>query len=351
MKKRSISLLLLLSLLAALTSCAQQGTPRADWLPETADSVDVTCSYAAETMEWTLTGREVETLRGWLADLELNPAHFDEGETPGDTEGDTAWSFSVNGGDVTFFYLESGYLCHEDMWYAVSGPDFPWQALELEEMRNPVLPPEETVPEGVRMEVLDLQDGILTVRLKNAGGAVYEYGVYYTLLWETDGHWSERTPEEEYGVEDILYTLAGGEQREHTFDLTPYGALEGGRYRLLLGELTADFVLSADGALDRVTLTVLGVADGKAEVLLSNPGPEDADYGWSCVIEQQDVSGRWVELPLTGDVVGVCGNKDLLHAGETIELSLDVSQYGEISPGHYRLRMDMDHRAAEFTIA
>ena len=350
MKKRRISLLLLLSLLAALTSCAQQETPRADWLPETVDSVDVTYSYAAETTEWTLTGREVETLRGWLANLELRPEHFDEGETPGDTEGDIAWSFSVHGGDVSFFYLESGYLCHEDMWYAVSSPDFPWQAPELEEERNPVLPPEETAPEDVRMEVLDLRDGLLTVWLGNTGGAVYEYGGYYTLLWEVDGHWSERTPEEEYGVEDVLYTLADGEQREHTFDLTPYGDLEGGRYRLCLGELTADFVLTPDGALDRVSLTVLDVADGLAEVRLSNPGPEDADYGWSCVIEQQDADGRWAELPLTGDPVGVCGNKDPLRAGETVELSLDISQYGEISPGHYRLRMDMDHRTAEFTI-
>ena len=201
------------------------------------------------------------------------------------------------------------------------------------------------------MTVTDLRDGVLTVQLDNQSGADYGYDGYYSLLREEDGVLREISAQEQIAVEDVLYTVADQAQATVTCDLNCFGPLASGRYRLLKGDLSADFVLTSEGTLDRVTLTVLEVADGTATVLLSNPGPEDAEYGWSCVLEQQDVSGRWSELPLTGDPVGVCGVKDPLNAGEETELQLDVSQYGDLSPGHYRLRMDMDGRAAEFTIA
>ena len=347
MKHFAVRIFLLLAVFAAMAGCASQDVSPAAWLPETIDSVDVTYSHGTDTREWTLTETDHDVLRTWLEGLELQPESFDAGSSPADAEGDAAWTFSLNGGEVSFFYLESGHLFCEDTWYAVGNSSVPWSVLP--EVVSSTLPQPST--EGVIMTVTDLRDGVLTVQLDNQSGADYDYDGYYSLLREEDGVLREISAQEQIAVEDVLYTVADQAQATVTCDLNCFGPLASGRYRLLKGDLSADFVLTSEGMLDRVTLTVLEVADGTATVLLSNPGPEDAEYGWSCVLEQQDVSGRWSELPLTGDPVGVCGVKDPLNAGEETELQLDVSQYGDLSPGHYRLRMDMDGRAAEFTIA
>ena len=116
----------LLLLPLVITACGSQKI-KAGLFPEETASVQVIYSHAAESVAWELEAEETEAVRGWAEALELKHRAFEEGSTPGDTEGGASWEFVINGGEASFTYVVSGdgYLIFEDEWYEAENPSDP----------------------------------------------------------------------------------------------------------------------------------------------------------------------------------------------------------------------------------
>ncbi|MBD5129567.1 MAG: hypothetical protein HDT43_06550 [Ruminococcaceae bacterium] len=86
--------------------------------------VKVEYAHCAEITELDLSDKEKMTLSEWLCGLKYERREFAEGETPGDSEGGEAYSFTFEDGGLS--YINNGgnecYLLFEGEWYAVLNP-------------------------------------------------------------------------------------------------------------------------------------------------------------------------------------------------------------------------------------
>ena len=97
---------------------------------------------------------------------------------------------------------------------------------------------------GVYMTVTDYKDGIATVLVSNQSGASYDYPASYSSeKQKDDGSWEELETQDIMFFPQVLYPLEDDAEEEVSCDLTPYGELKRGQYRLVKGELTAEFTL------------------------------------------------------------------------------------------------------------
>lgn len=92
--------------------------------------VNITHVLAGQSTEWSVEGDDIEALRRWANGLAYERCDFDEGDTPGDAEGQEAYWFELTGGERPGFdYVICGpddcYLLIEDDWYAVKNPSDP----------------------------------------------------------------------------------------------------------------------------------------------------------------------------------------------------------------------------------
>lgn len=100
------------------------------------------------------------------------------------------------------------------------------------------------LPLGMDMTVEDVTDGIATVRIDNQSGYVMSFSEYYSLQKEVGGMWYELpVTKTNIGFIDIAYELQDLEQATVTCDLTIFGDLSPGRYRLVKDDMTAEFSL------------------------------------------------------------------------------------------------------------
>ncbi|MCD7945805.1 MAG: hypothetical protein LUF81_04280 [Clostridiales bacterium] len=106
-----------------------------------------------------------------------------------------------------------------------------------------------TMPLEMTMTVVDLTDGVVTVLIDNQSGYEMEYGEYFSLEMEQDGEWYVLPPQGTLEFNSIAYILQDMEQAEETCDLTAYGDLEAGHYRIVKDDMTAEFWLDENGAL------------------------------------------------------------------------------------------------------
>ncbi|MCD7760445.1 MAG: hypothetical protein LUH16_01510 [Clostridiales bacterium] len=106
-----------------------------------------------------------------------------------------------------------------------------------------------TMPLEMTMTVVDLTDGVVTVLIDNQSGYEMEYGEHFALEMERDGEWYVLPPKDALAFIDIAYILPDMEQAEETCDLTAYGELEAGHYRIVKDDMTAEFWLDENGTL------------------------------------------------------------------------------------------------------
>ncbi|MCC8129211.1 MAG: hypothetical protein LIO51_04640 [Clostridiales bacterium] len=106
-----------------------------------------------------------------------------------------------------------------------------------------------TMPLEMTMTVLDLTDGVVTVLIDNQSGYEMEYGESFSLETEQEGEWYVLPPQGTLEFNDIAYILQDMEQAEETCDLTAYGELEAGHYRIVKDDMAAEFWLDENGAL------------------------------------------------------------------------------------------------------
>jgi len=196
-------------------------------------------------------GADVVTVTRWpeeVRDMEEKP----EGEHVPVENLDGKWY--VTGMEGGYYYLmrvcwgedyvEYGILCKDV-------PDASGQAAEegiLEEA--PAETGATSLPEGVTMTVTSLTNGTAAVKIENRSGGEIEYGTSYGLQKEIEGKW-HTLPITGTNVEFDAVALILGDQgkAEENCDLTIFGELGEGKYRLVKDGMTAVFSLDENGKL------------------------------------------------------------------------------------------------------
>ena len=94
---------------------------------------------------------------------------------------------------------------------------------------------------GLAISFVSYQDKIATVKMTNTahvGGTVVEY---FTLQKKIDGVWYTIPPKEPIAFHDIAYEVEGGKDIDMKCDLSPYGDLTPGMYRIEKHEIVCEF--------------------------------------------------------------------------------------------------------------
>lgn len=96
--------------------------------------------------------------------------------------------------------------------------------------------------DGVSLSVVSVEDHIVTIKIQNDSDEDFFYGEYFTLQKEIDGSWYEiPVRHSNYGFNDIGLYLQAHSTEEETCDITMYGELEQGHYRIEKEGLAAEF--------------------------------------------------------------------------------------------------------------
>ncbi len=95
---------------------------------------------------------------------------------------------------------------------------------------------------GVELSISAIEDNTVTILIQNKSSEDFIYGTYYSLHKEIDGVWYVLPPKlSNYGFTDIAYVMPVGENREEQCDLTMYGELLEGHYRIEKEGMVAEF--------------------------------------------------------------------------------------------------------------
>ena len=127
--KPTVYFSLLLSLVLLLSACAggaAEDSSLAGVFPCQTSEAKVTYFHCGVTTEWALTAEELEKLEAWALALPLTEQSFPDGETPGDRDGGSGYTFQL--GDKSFSYIlagEADYILLDGTWYLAEAPSVP----------------------------------------------------------------------------------------------------------------------------------------------------------------------------------------------------------------------------------
>lgn len=102
-----------------------------------------------------------------------------------------------------------------------------------------------TMPLDMTMRVIGYEDGIVTVEIDNHSGYEMGYGDEYTLQRLEGEEWVDVQPEKEYAWNDVLHTIPDLTVVKETYDMTVFGNLPVGKYKLVKNDLEAEFEVTA----------------------------------------------------------------------------------------------------------
>ena len=138
--KRPVACILFIICIFSLVGCtgktdtpsnsAEPGKPIAAYIGDDVTEVKITHVLMGQLTEWNIEGDNIVPLRTWVNGLEYESVTFEEGQTPGDGEGQETYWFELTGGDCPGFdYIICGpddcYLLIESNWYVVNNPSDP----------------------------------------------------------------------------------------------------------------------------------------------------------------------------------------------------------------------------------
>lgn len=117
----------------------------------------------------------------------------------------------------------------------------PYDSRFLSEAEDPYAIME--MPLDVTMELVGIEDNIATLTIDNHSGEEFSYGSYFALQRQIDGVWYEMVMGDNVAFDDVAYILLDMEQATVTCDLSVYGDLEPGMYRLLKDGMAVEFAI------------------------------------------------------------------------------------------------------------
>jgi hypothetical protein len=113
-----------------LTACGNSTSSATFAIPDDVTEANVIHVLSGQVSEGSIRGNDLLLLKEWVSGLECEQKDYEQGNTPGDTEGGEAYSFTFNGKpDLDFSYVINGendcYLLFGSTWYSVSNPSVP----------------------------------------------------------------------------------------------------------------------------------------------------------------------------------------------------------------------------------
>lgn len=221
-------------------------------------------------------------------------------------------------------------------------------------------PPEESgypeggmslMPLGIFLTVTRVEDGVATLLLENQSGGDLEYAARTALDVEQGGTWISLPLRAEVAVEDVLYRLEDLQSASISCNLNDYGPLNPGHYRLHFDDLTAEFELTTPGYTapeDGVVMTAQPEGKEQLHITLTHGGQEDTSYLLVSTLWRLE-DGLWQPVEAQ-ETLGVCGVADPLNVGEMVEWTEDLSRYGPLPEGSYRIVLEENHWSADFVL-
>lgn len=194
---------------------------------------DLASVSAKEAPDWSpkqitlpIYGLEISDTEGWSINVAWSNGYWI-------TQDGTAYRFNYD-----FEALEADYeWTSKDTWPTISVmPCAYYLTLDDSGWNSAILSPAKDVsaPENVTAELISQTEEKLTVALTNTGTEEWCYGVYYYLDVLLDGTWySVPATPGNWGFVDIGIILPAGKTQNETYDLTMYGNLPAGQYRLM----------------------------------------------------------------------------------------------------------------------
>ncbi len=129
MKKCILILGLSALLVYALIGCSKSGNEDVvQLLPGNLERVGVTYWHSGKETKWEIEHEEMADWKSWVDGLSLKQKSFEEGHTPGDSDGGKSYDFHLNDGETSFSYIITGrnsYILFDGEWYFVSNPKEP----------------------------------------------------------------------------------------------------------------------------------------------------------------------------------------------------------------------------------
>ncbi len=98
-------------------------------------------------------------------------------------------------------------------------------------------------PHGLKITSVKLKDTKLEVKLKNKTKKENYYGEYFLIQVKVNGKWYDIPAKDDMVFNDIAYIMKAGGKTKKTYDLTPYGELPSGKYRIVIEGAAAVFNL------------------------------------------------------------------------------------------------------------
>ncbi len=215
----------------------ENGTVTSFWLYDTETEEQLLAALAevdAKENDWTLTDLEKSVYGlGIGAGEGFLTAAWSDGHWI--TSDGTVYDF-----DFDFAALETAYPWDDVESYAAEGLPVGFPALRAMSLTEngwnaAILAPSEalTPSEGITMELVSRTDTEITVEYGNRSGQEAGLGKYFAMQVQLDGVWYAIPPERELMFEDIAYVFPADGTFEMTYDISPYGTLPAGTYRLV----------------------------------------------------------------------------------------------------------------------
>ena len=126
---RLVKCSLFLSLALLLSACAggsEGNSPLSAVFPDQTGAAEASYFSCGVTTDWAMTAEELGDLETWALDLDLTEQSFPAGETPGDRDGGSGYTFRLGGNSFSYILTgEESYILLGDAWHHVKNPSDP----------------------------------------------------------------------------------------------------------------------------------------------------------------------------------------------------------------------------------
>ena len=128
-----------------------------------------------------------------------------------------------------------------------------------------------TEKNGVSLKMVSIDGDIAILEYRNDSDEVFTYGEEYSLQKYIDDWYAIPMAKSNYGFNDILNILNPGKSRQIKCYLTMYGDLEDGHYRIVKGDMCAEFDIpfekvddKIDEKVDEKVISYRGIISGES---------------------------------------------------------------------------------------
>jgi len=111
--------------------------------------------------------------------------------------------------------------------------------------KNYLEPGKKLQSSGLKLKLKEIKGNSLELRLKNTTKKTLSYGEYFSIQVKLGGRWYDIPAKEDLAFIDIAYILNAGKSVKKTYDISAYGELPAGKYRIVVEGACAGFNINA----------------------------------------------------------------------------------------------------------